>query len=74
MIASNTIKQVISLLYFIEKQGLISKLESEDSDVSKAEAEAFTKEEEEEKEEAPTGEDGDDADDLVSYQRYLGLF
>ncbi|KAK3087491.1 hypothetical protein FSP39_006603, partial [Pinctada imbricata] len=47
-----------------EKQSLISKLESEDSDVGKEEAEGFNKEEEASQEEEEKAEEADDADDL----------
>ncbi|XP_048780641.2 X-ray repair cross-complementing protein 5-like isoform X2 [Ostrea edulis] len=49
-----------------EKQGLISKMESEDSTVTQEEAKAFvTEEEEEEKEESKQSAEGDDAEDLL---------
>ncbi|XP_069105768.1 X-ray repair cross-complementing protein 5-like [Argopecten irradians] len=48
-----------------ENQGLISKMESEDSNVTKEEAKAFVSEEEEKDEEPEKQETGDDADDLL---------
>ncbi|XP_060075599.1 X-ray repair cross-complementing protein 5-like isoform X2 [Ylistrum balloti] len=52
-------------LVMTENQGLISKMESEDSTVSKEEAKLFISEEVEKEEEDVKQEEGDDADDLL---------
>ena len=60
-----TLKRSLCVHLFTEKLSLITKVESEESDVTKEAAEEFTRGGATKMEDTPGGADDDDADDLL---------